>query len=46
MYKPLCHKAVPNNIYRPFDYNTSVSQDEFHEAKRETITDSKQGGDV
>ncbi|WP_175073919.1 DUF3951 domain-containing protein [Terribacillus sp. AE2B 122] len=45
-YKLIRHKTVPDNSYTPFDYITSVSQDEFHEEKRETITEAKQGGDV
>ncbi|SNZ02847.1 Protein of unknown function [Terribacillus aidingensis] len=46
LYKLLCLQAVPDNSYTPFDYITSVTQDEFHEEKRETIIEAKQGGDV
>lgn len=45
-YKFVRHKAVPDNGYTPFDYIASVTQDEFHEEKRETIIEAKQGGDV
>ncbi|WP_255220693.1 DUF3951 domain-containing protein [Terribacillus saccharophilus] len=46
IYKLIRYKAVPDNSYTPLDYITSVSQDKFHEEKRETITEAKQGGDV
>ncbi|MFP7493048.1 DUF3951 domain-containing protein [Terribacillus saccharophilus] len=46
IYKLVRHKAVPDNRYTPLDYIVSVSQDEFHEEKRKTITEAKQGGDV